>query len=367
MLHTKSAPAIKRLPPLWVIRAIGKLRSWLMSLGRGMFPPDYVVMETAAGFWVAKAMGVAVKLELADILSQGPLSIDELARRTNTHAPSLLRLLRVLSAHGIFRHLKNNEYANTRLSEALMEDRNSMKYFVGAHLGDNNWHFLGDLEQAVKTGKNAIVRKTGQEPFDFLRDHPAESALFDRAMTDSNELSIPLFLAAFNFGAYKNIIDIGGGQGYLLSAILAKHTKSEGLVYDQPHVVSQAERNFERFHVTDRAGFRAGSFFDEIPGDGSLYLMKNILHDWDDATCLDLLARVKRTMPAGAHLLIIEALICDDNKPAFGKLLDLQMLIGTTGGRERTADEFRQLLQSAGLSLCRIIDTATPFSFILAE
>lgn len=367
MSRIRNTPPVKRLPPLWVIRATGKLRSWLMALGRGMFPPDYVVMETAAGFWVAKAMGVAVKLELADILSQGPLSVDELARRTNTHAPSLLRLLRALSAHGIFRHVKDNVYANTRLSDALREEQHSMKYFIGAHLGDNNWRFLGDLEHAVKTGTNAIVHQTGQEPFDFLSGNPAESGLFDRAMSDSIELSLPLFLAAFDFGRYERIADIGGGQGKLLASILSRYPKVKGLVFDQPHLAEQAAAVFQQFGVQDRLQFRPGSFFEQVPEGASLYLMKNILHDWDDPTCIDILSRVKRVMPAGARLLIIEALIRDDNKPAFGKLLDLQMLIGTTGGRERTPGEFRQLLQSAGLTLCRIIDTATPFSFILAE
>lgn len=343
------------------------MRNFLMSLGRGMFPPDYVMMETASGFWVAKAIGVAVDLELADLLKEGPLSVQVLAEKTGTHAASLLRLMRVLSGNGIFRNMGNGVFANNKMSQALMEERNSMKYFFRHHLGDNNWDFIGDLENCVRTGQNAIIRKTGQEPFEYLRDHPEKNRVFNRAMTDSNEMSLPLFLLAFPFGKYRKIIDVGGGQGYMVSGIAFRNPSVECTVFDQPHVVPLAKENFRKFGVGDRCHFIEGNFFEKVPEGGELYLLKNILHDWDDADCLRILKNLHAAMPATARLLIIESLITDDNKNSFGKILDLQMLAGTSGGRERTREEYAGLLSAAGLKLLRTIDTATPFHFIVAS
>lgn len=361
-----SIPVIKKVPPLFVIRATAAVRNFLMGLGRRMFPPDYVMMEYASSFWVAKAIGVATELEIADHLKERPLHVDELAALTKAHPASLLRLMRVLTGNGIFRNHKNGVFSNNKLSAALLEDRHSMKYFIRHHLGENNWMFVGDLEQCVKTGQNAIKQRTGKEPFDFLKDQPEKSTLFNRAMTDSNEMSLPLFLAAYHFGKYHNIIDIGGGQGYMLSAIAMKHPHTRCTVYDLPHVVTGAIENFKRFGVESQCTVIAGDFFDAIPEGGDLYIMKNILHDWDDATSVKILKNIRNAMPEKGHLLLIESLIEDDNSNSFGKILDLQMLIGTTGGRERTREEFVSLFNDAGFSLRRTIDTATPFSFIEA-
>jgi hypothetical protein len=355
---------IKKVPPLFVIRATGALRNFLMSLGRRMFPPDYVMMEFASSFWVAKAIGVAADLGIADFLNKKPTSISELASLTQTHEPSLLRLMRVLCGNGIFRDTGGNIYCNTKLSEALMEESHSMKYFISHHLGENNWMFVGDMEKCIRTGENAIISRTGKEPFDFLKEYPEKSELFSRAMTDSNEMSLPLFLAAYPFGKYKKIIDIGGGHGYMISAIASIHPGMQCVVLDLPHVVPNAKLNFNKFGVEDRCRFVEGDFFGQIPESGDLYILKNILHDWDDETCIKILKNVGTVIHKNVRLLVIDAVVDDKNINSFGKVLDLQMLIGTTGGRERTSTEFTELFKMAGFTLTRIIDTATPFSFI---
>jgi hypothetical protein len=152
----------------------------------------------------------------------------------------------------------------------------------------------------------------------------------------------------------------------MLSAIAMKHPHTRCTVYDLPHVVSGALENFRRFGVENQCTVIAGDFFEKVPEGGDLYIMKNILHDWDDGTSISILKNIRKAMPAKAHLLLIESLIEDDNSNSFGKILDLQMLIGTTGGRERTRDEFASLFHEAGFSLLRTINTATPFSFIEA-
>lgn len=355
---------IKKMPPLFVIRATGALRSFLMSLGRRMFPPDYVMMEFASSFWVAKAIGVAADIGIADILKDKPLHIAEIAQLSNTHQPSLLRLMRVLTGNSIFKHLGGYVYSNNKLSKTLSEDRSSMKYFIRHHLGENNWMFVGDMEYSVRTGTNAVKMRTGLEPFEFLKEFPEKNELFSRAMTDSNEMSLPLFMTAYSFGKFKKIIDVGGGQGYMISAIASLHPKTQCVVFDLPHVVTNAVQNFKKFGVEDRCSYTEGDFFGQIPAGGDLYILKNILHDWDDETCIRILKNVRTAMEANACLLIIDAVVDDCNRNSFGKILDMQMLIGTTGGKERTRNEFADIFIKAGFTLSRIIDTGTPFSFI---
>lgn len=361
-MHKK--PRFKKVPPLFVIRATGALRSFLMNTARRMFPPDYVMMEYASSFWVAKAIGVAADLGIADVLNEKPLHISELAKRLEVHEGSLIRLLRVLSGHGIFKHLGRGVYANTRLSEALGEDRHSMKYFIRHHLGENNWTFVGDLEDCVRTGQNAIKKRTGLEPFDFLQQNPEKSALFSRAMTDSNLMSLPLFMTAYNFGKFRHIVDVGGGHGFMVSALAGKFSSLKVTVLDLPGVAQQASYNFGLFGAEDRCSFVEGDFFGQIPAGGDLYILKNILHDWDDEACIKIMTNIRKAMIPGARLLVIDSVISEKNRPSFGKTLDLQMLIGTSGGRERTADEFRRVFEAAGFILNKLINTATPFYFL---
>jgi C-methyltransferase len=355
---------LKRVPPLFVIRATGAIRNFLISLGRGMFPPDYVMMELTTSLWLAKAIGVATDLGIADLLKEKPLHISELSALTKTHQPSLLRLMRMLSGNGIFRNAGDHIYSNTRLSEVLLEERHSMKKFIQHHMGETNWMFIGDLEKSIRSGENAIKMRTGVEPFDFLAQFPDKNEMFSQAMTDTSEMAAPLFITAYPFGKFRKIIDIGGGHGYLISAIAAKNPKTECVVLDLPQVVPSAIDNFKRFGVEGRCSFAEGDFFGNIPEDGDLYILKNILHDWEDDKSIEILKNVKKSMHEKSRLLIIDSVMDDKNHSSFGKILDLQMLIGTSGGRERTLDEFRELFSKAGLTMTRAINTATPFHFI---
>lgn len=363
----KSNFHLKKAPPLFVIRATGALRKFLISLGTRMFPPDYNMMEIASSLWLAKAVSVAASLGLADLLKERPLHISELAERTQTHEPSLLRLMRLLSGNGIFRHCGGHHYENTRLSTALIKERRSMHSYFLHHVGDSTWPFLGNMEWCVRTGENAIKMQTGMEPFDYLAANPERNAIFSEAMTDTSEMAAPLFLRAFPFGRYSKIVDVGGGHGFLAAAIAAKHKNTECVVLDLPHVAPLAAKNFEKFGVQNRCSFVNGDFFGEIPGGADLYMMKNVLHDWDDAKCVEILKNIGSAMPSHARLLLVESLVDDCNRSHFGKILDLQMLVGTSGGRERTKEEFRQLLRTSGFELQRIINTATPFYFMVGR
>jgi hypothetical protein len=352
---------LKKLPPLVVIRVTGAIRNFLISLGTRMFPAEFVMMEVASSPWLAKAVSVAAGLDIAGHLRDKPLHISELAQRSGAQQGALLRLMRLLSGNGIFRHCGDQYYTNTRRSRALLEEKHSMRNYFLHHLGEDTWAFLGDLEKCVMTGENAIKMQTGLEPFDYLAQHPRKNEVFSKAMTDTSEMAVPLIIKAFPFRKFIRIVDVGGGHGFLLAAIAARHPKVQGTLFDLPHVAPDAIRSFQRFGVEGRCRFTEGSFFtDEIPT-GDLFLLKNILHDWDDEKCIAILKNIVKSMHPASRVLLIESLIDDKNRSCFSKTLDMQMLVGTTGGRERSREEFVSLFAAAGLELVRVMHTATPF------
>jgi hypothetical protein len=331
-----------------------------------MLPANFILLEEASAFWKAKSIEVAAQLNIPDFLENGPLSIEKLAELTQSNENALYRMLRALSGEGIFKELMGKNFKNTRLSEAFMTKNDSVKYFVMHHLGENNWGLVGDLYNCVKTGENAITHKFNMPPFEFLAKNPDKNDVFNKAMTETAELSGSIFVNAYNFGKFKLIIDIGGGQGHLLSRILQKYKDARAILFDQSHVINEVRDFLKNYEVENRCKIISGNFFEEVPNSGNLYIMKNILHDWDDETSIAILANINKAMPTNSKLLIIETIIKPNNKPSFGKFIDLQMLIGTTGGKERTLPEFTSLLDQAGFRINRIIENATPFSFIEA-
>jgi hypothetical protein len=356
----------KKLPPLIIIKATIGLRNFLVRLTKKMLPANFILLEEASAFWKAKSIEVAARLNIPDFLEKGPMSIEKLAELSQSNEDALYRVLRALSGEGIFKELPGRRFKNTRLSRAFMMKQESVKYFVMHHLGENNWDLVGDLYNCAKTGENAITHKFKMPPFEYLAQNPEKNDMFNKAMTETAELSGSIFVNAYNFGKYQLIVDIGGGQGHLLAQILQKYQNSQAILFDQPHVVTEATALLQSKGVESRCNIVSGSFFEEIPASGNLYIMKNILHDWDDATSEAILANIHKAMPADSRLLIIETIIKPNNKPSFGKFIDLQMLIGTIGGKERTLPEFDNLLRKAGFSINRVIENATPFSFIEA-
>jgi len=356
----------KKLPPLFVIKATIGLRNFLIKIAGKMLPASYVMLEEASGIWKVKAIEIAARLDIAELLKDGPQKVEKLAELTSADSFALYRVLRALAGEGIFKELPGKVFKNTRLSLAISGQKDTIQYFAMHHLGETNWELTGDMLYCVRTGKNAFEHKFNTSPFEYLEKHPEENTVFNKAMTETAELSGSIMVGSYPFGRYKTIVDIGGGQGLLLAQILAENVSSAGILVDQPHVANTALVNFKRKKVADRCMIAAGSFFENIPVSGDLYIMKNILHDWDDETSVRILKNIHKNMPEHARLLLIETIIKADNKPSFGKFIDLQMLIGTQGGKERTREEFSVLLNGAGFRIAKIIDNATPFSFIEA-
>jgi methylase of polypeptide subunit release factors len=355
---------LKKFPPLFLVKFAGFFKLLFHNLSKKMFPAQVLLMEYSANFLLNRALGVAVELNIADLLKERPQTISELAFKTNVNEEALYRLMRALASEGFFKDIGNRTFANTKFSNSMAEGKNSLKYFVKHHLGSKNWMLASEMEHCVRNGENAIKKLHGVEPFEYLEKFPEANEVFNRSMTDTSTISAEAFISGYDFSKYKQISDIGGGHGYLLSCILYKNKNTEGFVFDQNHVAEGAEKNFSKFGVTDRAKVISGDFFSEISVKADLYILKNVLHDWDDEKCGIILGNIKSAMPENSKILVIDAVIKDDNKPAFGKFIDLEMLIGTTGGKERTKAEFEKLFSNSGLKLNKIIENATPFSFI---
>jgi hypothetical protein len=234
--------------------------------------------------------------------------------------------------------------------------------FMGEHW---HWHVWGNLLESVKTGKPAWgFTHGGKEVFDFFAENPRESEIFNNAMTDMSFGTAPPVVEAYDFSGFQTFADIAGGHGFLLAQILKSAPNVKGILFDLPHVVAGADEMLERESVTARVEKVGGDFFAEVPSaDG--YIMKHIIHDWDDERCLKILQSIHRAMNDGGKLLIVEVVVPEGNEPHYSKLLDLEMLV-SPGGVERTANEYQELLARAGFRLTRIIPTKSPFSIIEA-
>lgn len=227
-----------------------------------------------------------------------------------------------------------------------------------------NWKMFEELDHVVKTGENAAQKVLGMDVFEYLEKNPDKNEIYNEAMTNSSLMLSYAILSEYNFNKAKTIIDIGGGQGILLAMILYKYSTIQGKVFDLPHVVEGAKIIAEEHNVSNRLETISGNFFEDIPKGGDMYFLKSIIHNLSDEQCIDLLKRIGSVLPSNGKILIFEPIIENNNRYSFAKLYDIQMLVGRNGGKERTREEFKEIVENAGLKLNKIIETAAPFSII---
>jgi hypothetical protein len=301
------------------------------------------------GYQLTQAIHVAAKLKLADLLATGPRSADELAAETSMDPASLYRLMRALAAQNVFEELPDRCFALRALGELLRSDAALSLHGWAAFVGSpTHWRGWGHLLHSVQTGESGITHEVGMSTWEWRELHPEENAVFDAAMTANSRISNPVIVAAYDWSRFRTIADIAGGRGAMLSAILRKHSRVRGILFDQPHVVAGAPTLIEAEGVADRIDVVPGSFFESAPeADG--YTMKYILHDWYDDDCVRILKTVRAAAPTDARLLVIERVIEGPNEGVIGKMSDLNMLVGP-GGRERTVDEYASLFEASGWS-----------------
>ena len=355
---------ITQYPPVPFVKLVEKIRIVIFKIYKKLIPPNLAILEVAQGFWIAKAIGVAAELNIADKLKNGPKSVVDLAKETQSHEDSLYRLLRALSSQGVFKELKNKSFGLTPMGESLAEGKNSMKYMIIHQLNPSNWNIWGELLHSVKTGESGANKVLGMDIFDNIKQNNDKNELYNKAMTNTSEIASAAIVNAYNFSAFKTIADIGGGQGLLLSVILYKHKQLTGIVFDLPHVINRAGEIFDIYGITDRAGTESGDCFTGVPGGFDAYILKSFIHLWSDEKSIVILKNIQKVIPKNGTLLLVEPVLENTNNPSFGKLFDLQMLVACNGGRERTRCEYEQLFIKAGFILKRVIPTVGPFSII---
>ena len=313
-------------------------------------------MELINGFQTTQAIYVAVTLGVPDLLRHGPLPYSRLAALTGSHPGALYRLLRALAAIGILHESEDQQFSLMPLGEGLASgvdgSRNAWAKFVGR---TPLWLAWGHLLHSVRTGETGFRHAHGQDVWDFRADNPEEGALFDLAMREGSTDIAGEMLSARDFTQFGHIVDVGGGNGGLIAGLLAGCQQATGTLLDLAHVVAGAGEVLEQAGVRQRCKVVAGSFFDNVPAGGDVYVLKSILHDWDDREAQRILRKCRQAMGPGAKLLVVERVLASPNEGAEGKLSDLNMLVNA-GGRERTRGEFAKLLASVGLTL----DLASP-------
>jgi O-methyltransferase/methyltransferase family protein len=329
-------------------------------------PLPAVMLDLIIGYWVSQLVHVAAKLGLADLLKGGPKSPAELARSVGADPGTLRRVLRALAGVGVFAERKDGRFALTPLGATLRSDRpDSMRAFAIMMVDDYWFQAWSDLLQSIKTGQTAFDRVHGLKVFDYFGKHPDKARAFGEAMTSISGTENPVVAAACDSSRVGTLVDVGGSHGHLLAAILKANPKLKGVLFDRPQVLEQARDApyVGGREIAGRMELAPGDFFQSVPAGADAYIMKYILHDWDDDLCVKILENCRRAMAPNGRVLVVDTVIPPGNDPHWGKLLDINMLVGP-GGRERTRSEFVQLFARAGLKLKRIIPTASPLSIV---
>lgn len=308
------------------------------------------------GYQVSQAIHVAATLGIADLLADQTLTCDELATATQTHPQTLYRLLRALAAVDVLREHDQRRFELAPLGERLRSDVPDSIAGWAAYIGrPYYWQAWAGLLDSVRSGGNAFRRVYGTDVWTYRASRPEESAIFDRAMTSISRRSSAAILDAYDFGRFRTIVDVGGGNGALLAAILAAYQDLQGVLFDQPHVIGGASALLKRSGVAERCRAVGGSFFESVPGGGDAYVLRAVIHDWEDEEAIRILRVVRRAIPSNSILLLIERVIAPPNGGRDAKFADLNMLIAA-GGLERTREEFAALLGASQFRLSNVTD-----------
>lgn len=312
--------------------------------------------QTFAGAWVTQGIAVAAELGLADLLSQGPRTAPELAERTRSHAGSLYRILRALASVGIFAEDPEGHFRLTPLAALLCGDSPVTQRAYAMMMGAEFHAAWGNLLHSARTGKPGFQKQFNRSFFQYLTERPDRHRVFDAAMTAVHGAETQPMLDAYDFGRFRHVVDVGGGNGLLLSALLEQHPHLRGTLFDLPAVVQRAAPALAVPALSKRCRVKSGDFFRAVPRGADAYVLRHVIHDWEDAAAVRILRNCRTAMGRQGRLLVVESVIPPGNAPAFAKWLDLMMLL--VGGRERTRDEYAALFQAAGLKLKRLIPTA---------
>ena len=323
--------------------------------------------ETLTRIVLSAALGRAVctvaELGVADqIEARSPQSVESLARVTGTHERSLYRILRFLASNGLFQETANGQFDHTPLSLCLRSDAEG-SYRPGARMIHRMFPAFDGLHHSLLTGEPGFNKAFGQPLFDYIGLHPELASIFDAGMTAIHGHETAAMLEAYDFTGIQVLADIGGGNGSLISSVLQRYPRLKGILFDLGHVVGRARESLKTSGVGDRCAVIEGSFFESIPEGADAYLFRHIIHDWTDEQSIDILSNCRKVIQGNGRLLIVEAVVPAGNEPSLAKYFDMAML-AFPGGVERTAEEYRSLLEKAGFRLSSITPTASVVSVV---
>jgi SAM-dependent methyltransferase len=319
-------------------------------------PPPLALRQMLTGAWTAQCLYVAAKLELADRVKDGPRGSAELAAATGVNADALHRVLRALASVGVFAEDDRGRFGLTPLAACLRKDVPGSQWAMAVMMGEEHFRAWAEVLASVRTGEPAFDRVYGRPIFDYLADHSEAARTFDAAMTGVHGAETAAMLDAYDFAGLGTLVDVGGGNGTLLVGTLQRNPGLRGVLFDRPHVVERARDNLRAAGLDGRCTVVGGDFFESVPGGGDAYLMRHIIHDWDDERSRVILRNCRRVVRPGGRLLLVETVIPPGNGASFAKFLDVNMLV-IPGGRERTEAQYRDLLGAAGFRLTRVVPT----------
>lgn len=328
-----------------------------------------VMLGHITGYWISQMVFVVAELGVPDVLAKKPLTPDALAKRVGARPDALHRILRALASVGIFAETADGRFRLTPTAATLRSDApGSLRNFARMMIADYNWRGWQDLLHGVTTGEVAFERAHGTPFFAFLRAHPEQDRLFSDSMASISGPENDAIASAYDFGRFETLVDVGGAHGHLLATVLRRHKRLRGVLYDQPQVVAGASQSgfVSAPDIAARCAIEGGDFFSGVPKGADAYMMKYIIHDWSDEQSRAILRHCREAMRPEGRVLVVEHVIGKGNAPDWAKLLDVNMLALLTG-RERTLEQFRALLRSAGLRLRRAHPTKSALRILEAS
>ncbi len=329
-------------------------------------PPHAQLIQMGTAFWVSRLLYTAAQLEIADRLAGGARPASEVAAELGMNAAAFYRFLRTLASVGLLTEVKSKTFALTPLGTALQKNAPGSAYAtiltLTGPLGQESWT---QLPHSLRTGRNGLEKAFGKPLFEYLAERPREASLFSETMVGFHGAEPPAVAAAYDFGAFKSVVDVGGATGNMLAHILTRHERPRGVLFDLPHVVTDAPALLESRGVADRVSIESGSFFQRVPAGHDAYVLSHIIHDWSWDQCQTILGHCRKAIDPKGRLLIVEMVLPEGDTPHPGKMLDIMMLVGP-GGQERTPSEYMELLAPAGFKLTRVVPTASAVSIVEA-
>ena len=331
-------------------------------------PASQILFQLGTGHFIASALQVVVRLGIPALIGDDTRTAAELARATGVQEDPLYRVLRALASVGLFDETAPRTFALTDDGQALRPgvpgSMHDMALWVTSPL---HFRVYGELMHSVRTGQPAVEKVTGVPAFEYFRRDPELSEIFNNAMTAFSQSVIPAALEAYDFSGINTLVDVAGGHGAVLTAILEKYPNMRGILFDVDHVIEGAKARIQARGLASRCQTEVGNFFEKVPAGGDAYIMKHIIHDWDNERALVILRNIRTAMgERRGRVILLEAVLQPGNAPDLGKVIDLEMLV-MPGGRERTAEEFESLFTRAGFELTKIVPTKSPLSVIEAR